>query len=126
MIYMMVNMPLTGMRVLITRPSRQAKYLVELITQQGGEAIHFPVMEIRSIDRNLRANISLVDTDIIIFVSRNAVDLFLSGLDCRLSTSAFIIAVGRGTAAILQRHGVSNVVHPSQGAEGSEEVLMLP
>lgn len=123
---MIVNMPLVGMRVLITRPFRQSKHLVKMITQEGGKAIYFPVMEIRRIERNLRANISLVDADIIIFVSRNAVDLFFSDSDCRLPISAFIIAIGKGTAAILQQYGVSNVLHPSQGAGGSEGVLMLP
>ncbi|MEA3242729.1 MAG: uroporphyrinogen-III synthase, partial [Pseudomonadota bacterium] len=39
--------PLQGVGVLVTRPAHQADSLCELIRQQGGTAIRFPVLEIR-------------------------------------------------------------------------------
>ncbi len=99
--------------------------LAKLIIGQGGEVIYFPVIEIRSIDNKLGTNFDILNADIIIFVSRNAVDFFLDVSGFGLPISAFIIAVGKGTAATLQQNGITKVLQPSQ-LVGSEGVLMLP
>ncbi len=122
---MMDDMRLTGIRVLITRASQQAQPLVDLITKLGGNAIYFPVIEIRTIDKKLGTNLSPLNADIIIFVSSNAANYFLRWSSHKLPTAVCVIAPGKETAATLRRLGVSNVLHPSKFA-GSEGILMLP
>lgn len=122
---MVAEMPLSGMKVLITRPTQQAGALAELITQQGGEPVCFPVIEINGIDKKLWTGDSLHDADIIIFVSRNAVEYLFDGIDEDLPSSSLVIAVGKATAAALHQHDMDTVLQPTQ-AVGSEGVLMLP
>lgn len=120
----MSDAPLTGRRILVTRPRLQAEPLVAAIEAAGGEAVRFPVMRIAS--RNpeiIRAEFASAPwPDIVIFVSRNAVD---SGLFAVRSCSAKIAAVGPATAAALEAQGVKPDIVPEDGAD-SEKLLMHP
>jgi len=122
---MVADLPLTGLRVLVTRPEHQAKALANMIAQQGGEAIMFPVIEIHKIDLGSEGSVSPLDADVIIFVSRNAVKHFFRDSKHELSPVTLVIAVGKGTAEVLDQQGISKVLQPTQ-AIGSEGVLMLP
>ena len=88
---------LEGAGVLVTRPRRQAEGLIAAITAVGGRAIEFPVIEARP--RNA-AEIAadaegLLDADITVFVSGNAVRF---GLDH--AGAAKVAAIGPATAAL--------------------------
>ena len=122
---MSVDISLKGMKILITRPVRQAIPLAKLIIGQGGEVINLPVVKIRGINNKLGTNFNFFDVDIIIFVSCNAVNFFLDGFGCALPISVLIIAVGKGTAATLQQNGITNVLQSSE-VVGSEGGLMFP
>ena len=122
---MVADLPLSGRKVLVTRPQQQAKTLADLIIQQGGEAISFPVIQINKLDIGSETNNSLFDTDIIIFVSRNAVQYFFTDAARELAESTTVVAVGKGTAAVLHQHGITHASHPTH-AIGSEGVLMMP
>ncbi len=122
---MVADLPLSGRNVLVTRPQQQAETLADMITQQGGEAISFPVIQINKLDGGSEMNDRLLDTDIIIFVSRNAVQYFFNDAEREIPESTTVVAVGKGTAEVLNQYSVTDVSHPSQ-AVGSEGVLMMP
>ena len=121
---MVAKLPLSGHKVLVTRPQQQAKALADMITQQGGEAIVFPVIEINKINTGSEVSVSPIDADVIIFVSRNAVHAFFSENKPEIPASTLVVAVGKGTAETLAQHGHAQVLCPTQ-AIGSEGVLML-
>lgn len=98
----MAESKLRGVGVLVTRPKHQATSLVDAITQKGGVAIELPVMEViahdaATIDHDVA---SLLEPDIAIFVSANAVRLGLAH-----AGAAKIAAIGPATAIAVRRHG---------------------
>lgn len=106
-------MPLHGVRVLITRPRDSANELLETLEAMGAAVVDIPALEIHStkdlseIDRALDR---LATYDWIAFVSRNAVDFFLSRAEERgitLPLGLRVAAVGPPTAARLQDRGIS-------------------
>ena len=119
---------LQGVRVLVTRPAKQADALVQLIEAAGGEAIRLPTIEIAPpADPAACAALleRLADFDLIIFVSPNAVREALSGIRARgLPKSLRIAAVGQGTQQVLHAEGFANVLAPS-GRFDSEALLEL-
>ena len=72
----MPDRPLQGVGVLVTRPRTQATELVDAIEAQGGTAYCFPVIEIAAFDElDVRNSVArLGKPDIVVFVSRNAVE----------------------------------------------------
>src|SRR5210317_728923 len=72
----MADRPLQGVGVLVTRPRTQAIELVNAIEAQGGDAYCFPVIDIVPLeDVTVReAANALEHPDIVIFISRNAVE----------------------------------------------------
>jgi uroporphyrinogen-III synthase len=98
----MAESELRGVGVLVTRPKHQAASLVDAIRQKGGVAIELPVMEViahdaATIERDVA---SLLEPDIAIFVSANAVRLGLAH-----AGTAKIAAIGPATAIAIRRHG---------------------
>jgi uroporphyrinogen-III synthase len=84
--------PLKGRGVLVTRPAGQAERLCQLIADAGGEPVAFPTLEIRSSADPEAARALLAERwDLMLFVSRNAVDygveLFPADLHARLSAA---------------------------------------
>ena len=66
---------LAGRGVLITRPVAQAEGLCRLVEAAGGRPICFPTVAIEPIaDRGPVRELLLRDWDLILFVSRNAVE----------------------------------------------------
>ena len=118
----MADAPLAGVDVLVTRPAGQAGELVAAIEAAGGRSILFPVIEIapRS-PQDIEADIAgLADPDIVIFISRNAVEHGLAW-----SGDAAIAAVGPATAAAVEAAARVVDIRPAGGFD-SESLLAEP
>ena len=121
------NGPLWGAKIVVTRARAQASGLLELIRDEGGEAIEFPSIEIVKED-NLtalyKALAELNDYAWIIFTSANAVEIFfkelrLREIDIRQLRGIRICAIGPATAAQLTRRGLLVDLMPTEyRAEG--------
>jgi len=118
---------LAGRGVLITRPAAQAEALCRLIETAGGKAIRFPTIAIESIaDREPVRKLLTRDWDLILFVSRNAVEHALPLLpNRRLPAKLRLGAIGAATARALAEAGRAPDLIPS-GRFDSESLLALP
>ncbi len=121
---------LKGVGVLVTRPARQAAELRELIEEQGGRALMFPVLEIVAAEESpaLRDLIDRLDEfDIALFISANAVDKALSLILARRALPGHLqlAVVGNSTAKQLQEFGMHADIIPTQSFN-SEALLALP
>jgi uroporphyrinogen III methyltransferase/synthase len=116
--------PLTGLRVVVTRPRAQAPELVSALVDAGAAVIELPVIAIADPPdggRALRAEAARAGTyDWIVFTSSNAVERFVDLLrDGRALGSARLAAVGRATArALAARRLVADLVPDDETAEG--------
>lgn len=129
---------LAGLGILVTRPAAQSQGLCRLIESSGGRPVPFPTVEIGP-PADPAAALSLLSQswDILIFVSRNAVERALAMLSDAGATQdqrvgaihafggAKLAAVGRATAAALQEAGASPDLVPERGHD-SEALLALP
>jgi uroporphyrinogen-III synthase len=113
---------LAGIGVLVTRPATQSSELVDAIEANGGIAVRFPVIEIIPRDAaEIDASTALLgDPDIVVFISRNAVEYGLS-----YSAGGLVAAVGPATAAALQAAGHTIDIQPVAGYD-SEHLLAEP
>jgi uroporphyrinogen III methyltransferase/synthase len=106
--------PLSGKRVMITRPSHQAKGVTKLIQQLGGEPWEFPTIEIAP-----PSDSSTVDNTImrieeyswLVFTSMNGVKAFFDrmvylGKDIRCMKGIHISAIGAKTEEKLKKMGL--------------------
>jgi len=118
----MTDSPLHGVGVLVTRPRAQARELVDLIQNKGGNAICFPVINIVPRDESAIAADAahLPRPDIALFVSRNAVAHGLS-----YAAGAIKGAIGPATAAAIQAGGQTVDIQPDRGFD-SESLLEVP
>ena len=122
--------PLKGVGVLVTRPAAQAGELCELIEQQGGTALRFPVLEITGpADPQAVARFCerLDAFDWAFFVSANAVNMAVPAiLEKRTWPESVRIAViGKRSAGELQRFGLVADLMPEHRFD-SEGLLALP
>ena len=118
---------LGGRGVLVTRPASQAGGLCRLIEGAGGRAVRFPALAIEPIQdfEPVRRLLSR-DWDLILFVSRNAVEHALPLFPDRwLPARARLGAVGAATAAALASAGRPPDLVPA-GRFDSENLLALP
>lgn len=101
----MINQPLYGVRIVITRP--EAKSLAEELERLGAEVTLVPLIEIRPAEG--RALEDAIDTmgnyDWIVLTSVNGVAAVAQGL-AGLEGAARVAAVGPVTAASIREHGV--------------------
>ncbi len=138
---------------MVTRPREQAAQLAQLITQAGGQAILFPLLEISPVadSQPLRALVAcLPQFNLAIFISPNAVRY---GMEAILAAGASlspnpsprgggeqvpsppgrglgrrglqIATIGQGSAKALRDYGVQNIIAP-QDRFDSEALLALP
>jgi uroporphyrinogen-III synthase len=126
----MSDKPLAGNGIVVTRPAQQAERLAGLIRAAGGEAILYPVIEIRDVvdPQPLYDLIDRLDEfDLAVFISPNAAHQALGAIAGRraLPATLAIAAVGPGTARGLAGLGVANVIAPG-GRGDSEALLALP
>jgi uroporphyrinogen-III synthase len=123
--------PLTGVRVLVTRPRDQAEALARLIKAEGGEAIRFPVIEIAEPQNSeaLHAVIDRLDQfSLAIFISPNAVSRGMKAVQTRRGAwpaPLRVACVGRGSARELKHFPVAHVITPPDQFD-SEALLALP
>jgi uroporphyrinogen-III synthase len=118
----MPDKALAGIGVLVTRPAAQASELIEAIEAHGGSAVHFPVIDIVPRDASeIEASAALLgDPDIVVFVSRNAVEYGLS-----YAAGGLVAAIGPATAAAIQAAGRNIDIQPVAGYD-SEHLLAEP
>jgi uroporphyrinogen-III synthase len=116
------------MRVLITRPHKDAGEFARALEEIGAQAIFLPTIEIRPVadTSDLDCAIdSLQRYDWLVLTSTNAVDVFIGritalGID-RLPATLRLAAVGSKTAARLQEKGISPDFIPREFR--AEEIL---
>lgn len=102
---------LQNMTVLSTRPHSQGKILCEHIEAQGGTAISFPTIEFEPV--HFDSNGIKQSYDWIIFISREAAERATS-LIRQFPKTTRIAAIGKGTASVLQKMGIENVIYPEK------------
>ncbi|NBI28790.1 uroporphyrinogen-III C-methyltransferase [Chengkuizengella marina] len=130
------NKPLFGKRVLVTRARSQASELADQIDDLGGEAVEFPVIELKQptdeqvLNELDEALLKLNAYQWIIFTSVNGVEYFFKRLrdlriDIRTMQNARIAAVGPKTANALEERGlvVASIPKQFQGEGLLEEIL---
>jgi len=99
---------LNGLKILVTRPVGQATSLIEAIQAQGGIAHAFPLTEIHPGEDCPETLKRIVDYDLAIFVSRNAVECAWKWISDSADTLADLpqfAAVGQATAMALEQQG---------------------
>lgn len=124
------NEALRGYGIAITRPTAQADKLAELIAQQGGQPILFPLIAIQALDDYSRFEQKLAQLardDWAIFISSNAVQNAMPRLLDKLGripANLKFAAIGPATAAELAKFGVSDTLVPASRFD-SESLLAL-
>ena len=124
---------LDGRVVLVTRPAAQAETLCRAIEALGGSAVQFPTVEILPArDSEAARQLLAAAWDVVVFVSRNAVEQALALLEPasrQASGTPFggarLAAVGKATAAAIREAGLSPALVPDTGFD-SEALLELP
>ncbi|HEU0007403.1 MAG TPA: uroporphyrinogen-III C-methyltransferase [Terriglobia bacterium] len=121
------NRPMSGKRILITRPSHQAEEFRRRLTAFGAEVIAFPAIEIRdpssweALDRAIH-NIEVYQW--LVFTSVNGVEKFFSryrqlGSDLRDLKGIRIAAIGSATEKAVAERGLKVEILPDEfRAEG--------
>lgn len=127
----MGNAPLAGIRVVVTRPPKQAARFAERLALVGGEAIVCPALVIEPPENPsaLRETLAQLERyDYAVFVSANAADAVLVALERegrRWPASLVAIGVGPTTFDALVGGRLERVVVPPERWD-SEGVLALP
>ena len=118
---------LGGRGVLVTRPAAQAEGLCRLVAAAGGEALRFPTVEIQPpADPDAAAALLAAPWDVMVFISRNAVEQALRFAPSALrSAHVQLAAVGRATAEAMRAAGLAPSLVPEAGFD-SEALLALP
>lgn len=114
--------PLSGRRIVVTRPKDQAAELTDRLTALGAEVIEAPMIRIVPPENPepLRRAASRPEAfDCIVFTSANAVDAFMDALlaqhrDVRALKGPLLCAVGSGTADRLARYGIAVDLVPDE------------
>ena len=110
---------LAGTGVLVTRPRVQATELADAIEHHGGEAFCFPVIEIVAHDPQVIQDAAArqATPDIVVFISRNAVEHGIAYTD-----GALIAVIGPATAEAVRAAGRIVDIQPASGYD-SEHLL---
>ena len=126
--------PLSGRRVLVTRPSHQAQDQAALLRAQGAEPVLLPLLGIEPVTEAdpefASARQCILDLDLyhaVIVVSTNAARLGIDLIDDywpQLPVRVHWLAIGASTAARLQRYGIE-ASHSPTGYD-SETLLETP
>ncbi len=111
--------PLSGKRILVTRPLSQGKEFGELLKKKGAEVLYLPTIEIVPLKGGVlrKALVSLPTADWVFFTSVNGVNRFAKQLGVRLKAlvraQGFKIgAIGPKTKKALEEKGFSVAFMP--------------
>ena len=129
---------LSGKRILITRPRKQSREILNEIKMFGGEPILLPLIKIRALFDEIEFNkflsyLSEGEIDYVIFMSVNGVKSLLSNAKRFAEVSVFvkalrkplIVAVGERTATYLKHVNVHVDIIPKRfSSEGIVEELL--
>lgn len=118
---------LAGLSVLVTRPQAQSENLAAYIIEQGGNPLIFPTLGIQAVAPTggwQLAMATLASTDVVVFVSANAVREVMPHWPAHLPPTLKIAAIGRATAAALSEQGVQADAMPMSDYR-SEGLLAL-
>ncbi|MDD4914663.1 MAG: uroporphyrinogen-III synthase [Methylococcales bacterium] len=98
---------LQGLRILVTRPARQAAKLCDSIAAEGGEVVLFPTLEIVELPPDPQLLKAAAAADWLIFTSANAVDFAIRAFGGKMPElkQPSIATVGGATAKALQQAG---------------------
>lgn len=107
-------------RILVTRPSPQGEALCAALRAVGAAPIFFPTLQI--VPQPLQQPVHTMIAGCI-FMSPQAV--WTSFPSLHLPSTAWIAAVGAGTAQALHEAGIASVIYPEQDWS-SEGLLQLP
>lgn len=126
----MANLPLAGLKILVTRPRDQALQLAQGISQAGGIPVLFPLLDIAPVQdtRILQEQIArLPQFNLAIFISPNAVQYGMAAIHTAggLPPEIEIATVGSGSAKALRELGIADVMVPAERYD-SEGLLALP
>jgi uroporphyrinogen-III synthase len=118
---------LRGLGVLVTRPQAQADGLCRSIEAAGGRALRLPTVEIQAPTApEVAAGLLAERWDLLIFISRNAVEGALALVDAtHLAAVMQRAAVGKATAGAMADAGIPATLLPPSGYD-SEALLALP
>jgi hydroxymethylbilane synthase len=111
------RLPLAGLRVLVTRASKQAGGLVEALTTGGATVVTCPVIEIEAIPIEPGRLKDLAGYEWLVFTSVNGVEQFLrlaKEMGVKVGARTRIAAIGPETAAELRRRGLTPEIVPEQ------------
>lgn len=117
---------LGGCFVVITRPAGTGTELARQVRALGGVPLLLPGLSLRGVDAPAQARAqwrAAQADDVLIFTSPAAVRYALALAPLQPGQAA-VVAIGRGTARALQRHGISAQVPNAR--QDSEGVLALP
>jgi len=123
----MADSPLKGLNIVVTRPRDQAFGLTQHITELGGNAILFPLLEITPAADASELNAlkqHLSTYDLLIFISPNAVKYGMSALGT-VPSVVRVATVGQSSAQALRDLGIAHVIAPTDRFD-SEALLALP
>lgn len=109
---------LEGVTILVTRPQHQAKNLMHLIDEAGGESVLFPVIDIVDSTDNTALHHccnTLHHYDIAIFTSANAVHKAIPHLltEGELPASLQVFAIGKRTTQVLKEYNINAYCAPA-------------
>lgn len=118
----MNELPLQGLRIVVTRPRGQAGSLIEGLERLGAETIHCPTIRITEDEGalGLRRAISELDSfDWVVFTSANGVRIFWKALRAARAASALparlrVAAIGPATGRALRERGVEPSLVPDE------------
>jgi uroporphyrinogen-III synthase len=124
------SLPLSGLRIAVTRPREQGTKLCREIEQLGGACIAFPLLDITPLLDNAELRLSLSrlqDCQLAIFISPNAVRYGMEAIKQAggLPATLQIATIGLSSAKALHELGVQKVIAPTLRFD-SEALLALP
>ncbi|WP_250846644.1 uroporphyrinogen-III C-methyltransferase [Aquisphaera insulae] len=117
------SLPLSGLRIVVTRPAEDAQQSATMLEAMGAEVLLAPTIEVRPLPQAetgpLDAALArLGEFDWLVFTSSNGVRFFVehliaSGRDLRALGSLQLAAIGPGTARALERYHLKADLIPS-------------
>ncbi len=114
---------LVGKWIAITRPVHQSQHINNMLQQAGANVVLFPLLEIVPLGNSALQNIQAYD--VLVFVSPNAVQQAVKWLNVADVENMKIAAVGRKTAGLLIKNGITPDICPSHYFN-SEALLAMP